>query len=157
MPASHDYLCVKCRQWVEVSYALSELGNGVPPQVECSCGGTARHTWRSAPGLAGVWEPGTRGIKRTFSPGEYDVQAGRVFHSLKERETYLNSRGLIPMGPDEYKRTISTTNEPQPDFSTLPETMKDAWDEVQAGVPAPPMLKMEDTQVTPPDVTILED
>lgn len=130
---NHDFLCPKCGGWTEVSFTLAELEKGPPRQIECSCGGVARHTWRTAPGLAGVTEPGTRGIRKTFEPGTYDVQAGRSFASLKERDDYLKRRGLVALGPEEFKRTIDSTNEPQPDFSTLPAAMKDAWEEVEAG------------------------
>lgn len=145
----HDYLC-GCGKWTTVEYAgVAEIGETLQREIGCECGGVARHTWRTGPGLGGVWEPGTRGVTRTFTPGGYDIQAGRSFDSLRERESYLKSRGLVALGPEEYKRTIDSANEPQPDFSRLPEAMKDAWDEVKAGKAAPPVARMDDlSQVT---------
>lgn len=146
MTIRHDFRCQSCGNWDEVLYAgVAEIGEVFQRKGICSaCGGVTIHTWRTAPGLGGVTEPGTRGVTKTFHPGAYDVQAGRRFDSLVERESYLKSRGLVALGPDEYKRTIATTNEPQPDFSTLPETMKEAWGELEAGKPAPPIAVMDE-------------
>lgn len=138
MAVTHDFFCPKCRGWVEVTFESYDL---LTDAVACpgktfygnACEGVAIRTWRKAPGLAGVSEPGTRGIDRTFKAG-YDVQAGRIFYDRAERDKYLKRRGLIGLGPQEYQRTLNQSHsDPEPDYSGLEEKMKEAYAENEAG------------------------
>jgi hypothetical protein len=107
-----------------------------------NCAGVAQQIWLRAPGLAGVEEPSTRGIRRTFQPG-YDVQSGRVFNSRTEREKWAKGRGLEGLGPEEFKRTKDAVpSDPEPDFSGLPAAMNDAYNETKAGVKGPPLARI---------------
>jgi len=119
-------------------------------EIPCQCGGTAVHGWYSGrgPGLAGVAEPGTRGVKRTFQPG-YDIQFGQHFETRKEQEAFAKARGLVPVGPEEFERNRKNAKEPDPDFSGLTDAMKDAWDEVKAGKhpPPPPVTVGDDSNI----------
>jgi len=137
----HDFRCQKCGHTMEVEFASFD---DFRRELDCTeCDGVAVQVWLRSPGLAGVWEPGTRGVKRTFTPGSYDIQSGRTFESLSERDAYVKSRGLIAMGPDEYKRTVNTSSENQEadiNKDKLREAMKDAWDENMAGKITPHLV-----------------
>jgi len=112
-------------------------------EVNCECGGVAVQIWLRAPGLAGVEEPSTRGVHRSFQPG-YDVQAGRHFNSRSEREQWAKSKGLEGLGETEYRRTVAAAPaEPEPDFSTLKDTIADAYEEVAAGKQGPPLARID--------------
>ncbi len=112
----------------------------------CSnCAGVAVHIWLRAPGLAGVEEPGTRGVSRSFQPG-HDIQSGRYFNTRSERDRYVKSRGLELMGPKEWDRTRKALPEnPEPKVSEekLAEACQKSWEELQAGHRPPPMEKFE--------------
>ena len=111
--------------------------------MPCVCGGKAVKAWFKAPGLAGVSEPGTRGLTRTFHPG-YDVQSGRFFESRSERDGYLKERGLVGLGPDEYRRTASQASS-QPEELELPgikDAMNEAYDEATSSKETPKLPKL---------------
>jgi hypothetical protein len=143
---THDFHCGKCGMCEEISF--SSFADFVR-EVECACGGVAVQTWRKAPGLAGVSEPGTRGITRTFHPGTYDVQAGRVFDSRSDREKWAKSRGLIGMGPEEYKRTMDNTNEPEVKLEGFRDAMEVGWQQAKSsrGVEPLPSVDTKDVAV----------
>ena len=104
-----------------------------------NCGGVAIQVWLQAPGLAGVEEPGTRGVSRSFEPG-HDVQSGRYFNSRAERDRYVKGRGLELMGPKEWDRTWKALpSEREPDRATLEEAAQKSWERLQAGEKPEPM------------------
>ena len=146
MPATHDYHCLKCGAFTEVTWLRFE---DFRRDVECGCGGVAVQTWRKAPGLAGVSEPGTRGITRTFEPGRYDIQAGRSFASRSERDRYLKAKGLIAMGPEEFKRTRDNANEPEITLPNIKDAMKEAWEEASSSKEVEPLpsIPIEDVNI----------
>lgn len=129
----HDFHCRDCGETQEVGFAtFIDFRREVP----CLCGGRAFQVWTRAPGLAGVSEPGTRGIAKSFNPGQYDVQAGRVFESRTERDKYVKSRGLVAMGADEYRRSVNgVSGDPEPKFekAKLREAMEASYAEQKAG------------------------
>lgn len=145
MPCTHDYECTSCGSLKEVVWPEIAL---FKREVSCRCGGVAVQTWRKAPGLAGVWEPGQRGITPSFRPGSYDMQAGRSFDSISERDRYLKSRGLIAMGPDEYKRTVDTSVSPEISLPGIKDVMNEAWEEAKSSKPAEPLPKVDLKDVT---------
>lgn len=133
----HDYLCTSCGHTEEVVFDdFSQFQKEIP----CSCGGRAVQVWLQAPGLAGVSEPGSRGIDRTFTPG-YDIQSGRIFADRADRDKYLRERKLIALGPEEYKRSVNSSHsEPEPDYSGLVPAMKEAYAENEAGKITPHLI-----------------
>lgn len=133
----HDYLCLKCGHSEEVVFeSFAEFRR----EIACTCGGTAVQVWLQAPGLAGVSEPGTRGVDRTFQPG-YDVQAGRTFYDRSQRDAYLRKRKLIGLGPEEFKRTLDRSSvDPEPDYSGLVPAMKEAYAENESGKITPHLI-----------------
>jgi hypothetical protein len=125
-----DYRCGRCSAWQERFFFTR---NEVALTLPCCCGGVAVKAWFKAPGLAGVSEPGTRGVTRTFQPG-YDVQSGKFFGDRAERDDYLKGRGLIALGPEEYKRTAAQTPS-QPETLELPgiqDAMNEAYEEAKS-------------------------
>lgn len=136
----HDYRCSKCSTTYEIAWNTFE---DFRKEVDCACGGTAIQVWRKAPGLAGVEEPSTRGVRRTFHAG-LDVQTGKYFQSRVERERYIRSRGLEIIGPEEHKRMLTQiTPDPEPEMAGLKDAMEKSWQELHAGKPAPPMGQID--------------
>jgi len=119
----------------EVSFAtITDFRREWPCQ---NCGGVAHQVWLKAPGLAGVEEPSTRGVSRTFQPGK-DLQSGQYFESRTDRDRWLKQRGLEALGPEEYDRSRKAAKEdPEPDYSGLIPAMKEALEESQSSG-APP-------------------
>ena len=135
-----DFYCSKCRAWQEKFFYTRDE---VVKTLDCCCGGKAVKAWFKAPGLAGVSEPGTRGITRTFQPG-YDVQSGRFFGDRSERDGYLKQRGLIGLGPDEYRRTANVVSS-QSEKLELPgiqDAMKEAYEEAISSKETAPLPKL---------------
>lgn len=150
---THDFRCTKCGATWEVFMTIDQLRRELP----CSCGGVAVLTWLKAPGLGGVSEPSTRGVRPTFKPG-FDVQLGRHFNTRSERDSYAKSRGLEIVGPEEWKRNADAgKRETEITRAELTEVMKDAWDQVKAdeakGKPADPLpvLDLKSNEVIIPD------
>jgi len=137
----HDFRCAKCGFTFEVAFPSSlDFKREIPCR---NCEGVAVQIWLRAPGLAGVEEPGTRGISRSFQPG-YDVQSGRHFNTRADRDRYVKERGLVLMGPQEWDRTRKAMPErPEPDHATLPEAMEKSWQEMKAGKKAPPVQHLD--------------
>lgn len=136
---THDYLCNKCGGWAEVSFESYELFDQ-HRTIPCVCGGLARQTWKVSPGLAGVSEPGTRGVDRTFQPG-YDIQSGKTFYDRAQRDAYLKKRGLIGLGPEEFKRTLDASKtDLEGDYSGLVPAMKEAYEENESGKITPHLI-----------------
>lgn len=129
----HDFRCGKCQFVFEVTFDSSlDFKREWPCQ---NCGGVAVQIWLRAPGLAGVEEPSTRGISRSFQPG-YDIQSGRYFNSRSERDRYVKERGLVLMGPQEWDRTRkaqSETHTPKINERALEEAAQKSWERLQAG------------------------
>ena len=115
----YDFRCSKCGQDWEAIFASAADAVKLLP---CDCGGEAHHVWKS------FGPKGRMGGDKGIFPC-YDIQAGRVFNDRKEKNAYLKSKGLVEMGPDEYKRSLSTPSQSEPDFSGLKEAMSEAWDE----------------------------
>jgi len=133
----HDFKCKACGHQEEVCFESYEEFSR---EVRCSCGGQAVPIWTKAPGLAGCAEPSTRGVERTFKPG-YDIQAGRHFNDRAERDRYLKRRGLMALGPDEFKRSMAAAKvDPEPDYSGLVPAMKEAYEENRAGKVTPHLI-----------------
>ena len=129
----HDFRCVKCGCTFEISFAS---GDDFRREWPCpTCAGSAIQVWLPAPGLAGVSEPGTRGVSRSFEPG-HDVQSGRYFNDRAERDRYVKGRGLELMGPKEWDRTMKAMPDPtdrEPNRATLEEAAQKSWERLQAG------------------------
>ena len=144
MTIAWDYRCRSCSAWQEKFFFTDEQ---VVESLACVCGGTAIRTWAKAPGLAGVSEPGTRGITRTFHPG-YDVQSGKFFETRTERDGYLKARGLVGLGPDEYRRSASAAT-PQPDDIALPgidKAMNEAYEEATSSRETAPIPQINESE-----------
>jgi hypothetical protein len=144
----HDFHDPKCGQTFEVTFACS---SDFRREVPCYCGGTAHQVWLRAPGLAGVSEPGTRGVSRSFEPG-HDVQSGRWFNDRAERDRYVKGRGLELMGPKEWDRTMKSLPDPtdrEPNRATLEKAAQKSWERLQAGERPEPMepFRPESTDV----------
>jgi hypothetical protein len=151
----YDFRCAKCGTVFETSMSFEQLRRELP----CRCGGVAVLAWLKAPGLAGVSEPSTRGITRTFTPG-YDIQLGKTFADRAERDRYLKSRGLEAVGPDEWHRNQSSMpsrQDSEPEFRDLGDVMKESWEETKSaearGDPAPvlPVVDLKDGTVIIPE------
>jgi len=128
----HDFKCAKCGNIFVVAFDSSEDFQRTWPCL--TCGGNANQIWLQAPGLAGVEEPGTRGVSRSFEPG-HDVQSGRFFNTRAERDRYVKGRGLELMGPKEWDRTFKAlpSGPREPDRATLEEAAQKSWERLQAG------------------------
>ena len=127
----HDFACTKCGMRFEVTFdSSSDFRKEWPCE---NCGGVAVQIWLQAPGLAGVEEPSTRGVARSFEPG-WDVQSGKYFNTRAERDRYVKGRGLELMGPKEWDRTLKNLpSEREPDRATLEEAAQKSWERLQAG------------------------
>jgi hypothetical protein len=145
----HDFRCTKCKFQFEVVFDCSDAFRREWPCVNCS--GVAHQVWLRAPGLAGVSEPSTRGVSRSFEPG-WDVQSGKYFNDRAERDKYVKGRGLELMGPKEWDRTMKALPDPtsrEPDRATLEEAAEKSWQRLQAGERPEPMepFKPESTDI----------
>ena len=119
----YDFRCLKCGQdWEAIFPSAAQATQTLP----CNCGGEAQHIWKSFGGKGRI------GGEKGRYP-RYEIQAGRTFHSAKEENAYLKSKGLEKMGPDEYRRSVSYS-EPEPDYSGIKDCMKEAWAEAEAGI-----------------------
>lgn len=142
----HDFRCTKCNYTYEISFASSLDFRREWPCPNCA--GIGIQIWLKAPGLAGVEEPGTRGVDRSFIPG-MDIQSGRYFNTRAERDRYVKSKGLELMGPKEWDRTRKNlpSREPKVDETKLVDACEHAWQDLTAGRKAPPMEKYKDEDV----------
>lgn len=135
----HDFKCTKCGMVAEVTFDSS---SDFRKEWPCAnCGGVAVQIWLRAPGLAGVEEPSTRGVSRSFEPG-YDIQSGRYFNTRSERDRYVKARGLELMGPQEWDRTrkaMPESPEHKVNERALEEAAQKAWERLQAGERPEPM------------------
>lgn len=116
----YDFRCSKCKTDYEAIFSSAKEAVKTLP---CdNCGGEAVHIWKSfgAKGRNGAGDKGRY--------PRYEIQAGRTFHSRKEENAYLRSKGLVEMGPDEYRRSLSapvTSHELPP----MTDAMQEAWHE----------------------------
>lgn len=119
---NHDYECVACKR---ISEAFVEVEQR---QIHClNCGGVANRVYLKAPGFNGK----SKGIYPRF-----DVQLGCTLDSAQHMEQIAKSRGLVPMGKEEWDRSRNAPRTPDPMDSDevdprLIEIAKKAWDDVK--------------------------
>lgn len=116
--ALFDAICSKCRTHSEV---YADSGKGL--RLDCPCGGVVTVVWLKAPGVVGAGTP------------YFDTQLGVEVSSRQHRDRLLKERGLVALGPDEYRRTQSQLHaEAAPDNSgAFREAMTKAWSDVKSG------------------------
>jgi putative FmdB family regulatory protein len=125
----YDYECDPCKVIFEVALHLSELDD----PVICNCGKEAHRVLLRAPGFNGK----NKGLYPRF-----DVQLGCMLDSSQHMEQIAKSRGLVPMGVEEFDRSRHAAKSPHPFDSDEPdpqliEIAKKAWDDVKYGRIAP--------------------
>ena len=142
----HDLKCQNCgclmRDIVLASAKQVE-------EFECGqCGGNVSIVYLQFPGLLGL-ETGS-----SFRPG-YDVQLGKIFQSRSERDSHVKARGLVALGPDEYKRTMNTMHDSEPAFDDagFEEAAKRAWQENFVEGKVKPIHKLDKDAVMAVDST----
>jgi putative FmdB family regulatory protein len=123
MPVLHDYRCIKCQKTFEAFVRVEDQ------RVPCpSCGdGVAERVYLKMGGMLGK----NKGLYPRF-----DVQLGCVVDSTQHMEQIAKSRGLVPMGVEEWNRSRNAPKMPHPWDSDEPdpqliEIAKKAWDDVQ--------------------------
>lgn len=139
MPATFDYVCLKCsRQWEETFPPCEG-----PDVIPCRCGGLAKKTWLTAPVMsADIWNP------------VYDVQLGCYIKSKAHLRQILEEKGLVAVGPDEYQRNLSTCHNQDGDDDTEPvdhgafrEAAEKAYhDTVSGNIPLTPARQLTEEQ-----------
>lgn len=136
---NHFFRCLKCQRTYE-----EFVGQGVD-SIECgACGWRAEKVWIQAPGF--------NGKSKGLYP-RYDPQLGVTLESRQHEDRVVKQKGLIGLGPDEYRRTLNsamTTETPEPKLEGLHDAMEEAYADLQKGVPAPEMKVID----TPPDMVV---
>lgn len=120
----YDFRCGKCGQDYEVIFTSAKDAVKVLP---CdACGGEAVHIWKA------FGPKGRLGGEKGRYP-RFEVQAGRTFHSASEEKSYLKEKGLVQMGPDEYRRSALNTRPEEPSYAGLRACAEEAWQEALQG------------------------
>ena len=128
MAVNHDYECDTCKHIFEAF---------VPPEKRvllCPyCNGKAERVYLKFGSMLGK----SKGIYPRF-----DVQLGCTLDSAQHMEQVAKSRGLVPMGVEEFDRSRHAPRTPHPMDSDEPdpkliEIAKKAWDDVKYGRVAP--------------------
>jgi putative FmdB family regulatory protein len=123
MPVLHDYRCLKCQKTFEAFVRVED--QSVPCPL---CGdGVADRVYLRMGGMLGK----NKGLYPRF-----DVQLGCVVDSTQHMEQIAKSRGLVPMGVEEWNRSRNAPKTPDPLDSDEPdpqliEIAKKAWDDVK--------------------------
>jgi putative FmdB family regulatory protein len=122
---NYDYECSSCKSIFE-AFVEMEMR-----QINCyNCqAGVANRVFLKAPGFSGK----NKGIYPRF-----DVQLGCTVDSSQHMEQIAKSRGLYPMGVEEWNRSRNAPKKPHPWDSDEPdpqliEIAKRAWDDVKYG------------------------
>lgn len=95
----YDAQCGDCEALYE---AFAGRGSEVNFKCQCCPRGVVRVVWLKAPGVV------------QDSVGRYDIQLGRYISTRTERDRLLKERGLVALGPDEFRRTSSQRHD-EPD------------------------------------------
>jgi putative FmdB family regulatory protein len=126
---NYDYECQSCKSIFEAFVDVEQR------HLQCyNCQtGVASRVFLKAPGVNGK----SKGIYPRF-----DVQLGCVLDSAQHMEQVAKSRGLVPMGVEEFDRSRHAPRAPDPMDSDEPdpkliEIAKKAWDDVKYGRVAP--------------------
>jgi hypothetical protein len=125
----HDLRCVACGQlYRDVMIADVEVVRS--GRALCAgCGGVLHILWLRSPAITGT-ETGST----WFKPG-YNVQLGRSFSSFDEHQKYVKEKGFQLIGPDEYRRSVNASHEPEEpwDHAGFVAAAKRGWDETVVG------------------------
>ena len=119
---NYDWECSACRTIFE------EMAEVNQRQIHCvHCSGVANRVLLKAPGFNGK----NKGMYPRF-----DVQLGCTVNSSQHMEQIAKSRGLYPMGVEEWNRSRHAPKTPHPWDSDEPdpqliEIAKKAWDDVK--------------------------
>ena len=119
---NHDYRCSRCQRVFE------EFVNVEDHVIVCAaCGGRASRIFLRMGPMLGK----SKGIYPRF-----DVQLGCTLDSAQHMEQIAKSRGLYPMGVEEWNRSRHAPKTPHPWDSDEPdpqliEIAKKAWDDVK--------------------------
>ena len=126
---NYDYECERCLSIFEAFVEVDQR------HINCrNCQtGVAKRVFIKAPGFNGK----SKGIYPRF-----DVQLGCTLDSAQHMEQVAKSRGLVPMGVEEFDRSRHAPRTPHPMDSDEPdpkliEIAKKAWDDVKYGRIAP--------------------
>ena len=125
MPGTHDSDCSACRMIFEESAEFNQKTD--PSRVStCECG------WR----IVCSCEPRLFNGKSKGLYPRFDVQLGCTVDSASHMEQIAKSRGLVPMGREEWNRSRHAPRTPDPMDSDEPdpkliEIAKKAWDDVK--------------------------
>jgi hypothetical protein len=122
MPINHDYECESCKTIFEAFVEPDQK------QIYCrDCHGVANRVYLKFGPMLGK----SKGIYPRF-----DVQLGCTLDSASHMEQVAKSRGLVPMGVQEWNRSRNAPKTPHPWDSDEPdpkliEIAKRAWDDVK--------------------------
>jgi putative FmdB family regulatory protein len=123
MSVLHDYRCIKCQETFEAFVRVEDQ------RVPCpSCGdGIAQRVYLKMGGMLGK----NKGLYPRF-----DIQLGCTVDSTQHMEQIAKSRGLVPMGNEEWNRSRNAPQATHPWDSDEPdpqliEIAKKAWDDVK--------------------------
>jgi len=119
----YDYACDRCRRYFEVALPLAQIDD----EVLHDCGQKAHRVLLRPPAFNGK----NKGLYPRF-----DVQLGCTVNSSQHMEQIAKSRGLYPMGVEEWNRSRHAPKTPHPWDSDGPdpqliEIAKKAWDDVK--------------------------
>ena len=122
MPVNHDYECERCKRIFEAMVRPEQRLLLCP-----YCHGKAERVYLKFGPMLGK----SKGIYPRF-----DVQLGRTIDSAQHMEQIAKSRGLVPMGVEEWNRSRHAPKTPHPWDSDEPdpkliEIAKKAWDDVK--------------------------
>jgi hypothetical protein len=138
---THDLKCQSCGLLLRDIRLMSVKEVAT---LQCGrCHGRLGIIYLAFPGLLGV-ETGS-----SFKSG-YDVQLGKSFDSRSERDSYVRQKGLVAMGPDEYRRTMNTMHDSEPAFDDagFEGAAKRAWQETVVEGKVKPIHKLDkDTHI----------
>ena len=124
----HDLKCSGCGR-VLCDVMIADVDTVRDGRAKCGCGGAFVILWLRPPAITGTETSST-----WFKPG-YNVQLGRSFASFDEHQKYVKEKGLVLMGPDEYRRSVNNAHEaPEAwDHEGFVEAAKAGWEETVVG------------------------